>query len=478
MSNCLNRNSVGVVFGLSSDFNEFVRPKFEVSGATKINCSITDITIGDTGVYSVSNETEIPLNIIFNGDNSSFFNENQSKFRYSIHRYNPNINGFNRVPIYNSEQFDWSQISGTTTINTTVPINELNVDGEYIIKGNFTNTFSTEFMSYLNTTYDTSLFVSGDEYGYYQDDRDYYFIVISKPEKPTLGVGTNTPITINTLRSVSYDLVNNQTQIQVPESQNGYIVSLNGLVLAEYFDYTVTTITTGPVTTHIIELVSSGVLGDILTISYISTGGNNTLITKTISVDTKIPSGPQGSQGINDYYLNLTTGKYEIYVDSDPLTQNDIIVTINGVVLANNIDYYQSSSNPKRIILEGTIVEGDIINVYYNSFTNIVDEILTERPTFAWSVETPFLVNNGSFTLEISPDINFNIITNSDTIPYVVGQNSYFLPVNINANYNDILYYRVRNDKNYETLCGQILTLTTYSDTTKIKLKTNSVNRY
>jgi hypothetical protein len=478
MSNCLNRNSVGIVFGLSSDFNEFVRPKFEVSGATKINCDISGITTGDTGVYSVSDETEIPLEFIFNDDNSSFFNENKSKFKYSIHRYNPDINGFNRVPIYNSEEFGWSEISGTTTINTTIPINELNVDGEYIIKGNFTNTFSTEFMSHLNTTYDTSLFISGDEYGYYQDDRDYYFIVVYKPEKPSLGVGTNAPITINTLRSVSYDLVNNQTQIQVPESQNGYIVALNGLVLAEYFDYTISTLTNESVTTNIIELVSPGVLGDILTISYISTGGNNTLITKTISVDTKIPSGPQGSQGISDYYLNLTTDKYEIYVDSDPLTQNDIIVTINGAVIANNIDYYQSSSNPKRIILEGDIVEGDIINVYYNSFTNLVDDILTDTPTFAWSVETPFLVSNGSFTLEISSDINFSVIINSDTIPYIVGQNSYFLPVNLNASYNDALYYRVRNDKNYETLCGQTLTSTTYSDVTKIKLKTNSINRY
>lgn len=478
MSNCLNRNSVGMVFSLSSDLNEFVRPKFVVSGATKIDCSITGITSGDTGVYLVSDETEIPLEFIFNGDNSSFVNENQSKFRYSIHRYNPNINGFNRVPIYNSDEITWSEISATTSFNTSVPINELNIDGEYIIKGNYINRFSTEFMSYLNTTYDTSLFISGDEYGYYQDDRDYYFIVVSKPEKPTLGVGTNAPITINTLRSVSYDLVNNQTQIQVPESQSGYIVALNGLVLAEYFDYTVSTITNGSVTTYLIELVSPGVLGDILTISYISTGGNNTLITKTINVDTKIPSGPQGGQGINDYYLNSTTGKYEIYIDSDPLTQNDIIVTINGAVLANNIDYYQSSSNPKRIILEGDIIEGDIINVYYNSFTNIVDEILTDTPIFAWSVETPFLVNNGSFTLEIASDINFNNIINLDTIPYVIGQNSYFLPVNINASYNDVLYYRVRNDKNYETLCGQILTSTTYSDTTKIKLKTNSVNRY
>jgi hypothetical protein len=175
---------------------------------------------------------------------------------------------------------------------------------------------------------------------------------------------------------------------------------------------------------------------------------------------------------------NTTTGKYEIYIDSDPLTQNDIIVTINGAVLANNIDYYQSSSNSKRIILEGDIIVGDIINIYYNSFTNIVDEILTDSPTFAWSVETPFLVNNGSFTLEISSDINFSTIINSDTIPYIVGQNSYFLPVNVNAKYNDILYYRVRNDKNYKTLCGQNLTISTYSDTTKIKLKTNSVNRY
>ena len=478
MNNCLNRNSVGSVFKLSSDINEFIRPHFDVSGATKIDCSLTGLTEGDAGVYLINNEDEIFFDFIFNTNNTSFVDKNESKFSFAIHKYNPIISGFNRLARYNSETFDWGDFSATTIINTSVQISDLDFDGEYIIKGNFLNKYSTEFMSLLQKTYNTSNFISGDEFGYYKSDRDYYFILIKKPEKPTLDIGGNTPVTVNSIRSASYDLIDGQFDIQVPETQSGYIVTLNGLVLSEYLDYNVTNITNNSVTVSLITLVSPGKFGDILTVSYIASGGNNTLITKIIDVNTPVPSGPQNSEDSNEYYLNTTTNKYEIFLDSDPLSQNDIILAINGAVLANDIDYYQSSSNPKRIILEGNILIGDIITVYYNSFTNIVGEILTDNPIFAWSIETAPLINNGNFTLEISTDNSFTNIINSDSIPYIVGQNSYFLPVKVNANYNDLLYYRVRNDKNYETICGQIITSSTYSDTTKIKLKVNSGNRY
>jgi hypothetical protein len=70
-------------------------------------------------------------------------------------------------------------------------------------------------------------------------------------------------------------------------------------------------------------------------------------------------------------YYNTTTGKYEIYTDTTPLEGNSVM--LNGVTLANGGDYYQSISNPKRIILEGDLLIEDIITiVYYPTTTSLM----------------------------------------------------------------------------------------------------------
>lgn len=478
MSNCSNRNTITSVINFSSDIQEFIRPTFEVSGATKIDCDITGLTSGSTGVYLITNESEIDFDFIFNGDNSSFVNKTESKFNFTIHRFNNDTNEFNRLPIFKSDNFEWVDFSSTTILNTTIPIDSLNIDGEYIIKGNFLNKYTTEFMYLLNNSYDTSLFINGDSFGIYSSDRDYYFVVISKPEQPLLGLGKNPPITVNSIVTTSFDLVSGQNQVEIPDSVSDYIVTLNGLVLSEGFDYNISQLNNNSVVTNIITLSSPGKSGDILNVIFIKSGGNNELITKIYDITNPAPSGPTNTQGSDDYFFNTDTNKYELYIDSDPISSSDIVVTINGAVLANNIDYYQSSSNPKRIILEGSIIPGDIIIVYYNSFTNVVGNILTQTPTFAWTITTPPTINNGYFELEVANDDNFTSIVNTGTINYVVGQNAYFLPLSLNANYNDVLYYRVKNIKNYETICGDIIESLTYSDVRKIKVKVNNINNY
>jgi hypothetical protein len=52
---------------------------------------------------------------------------------------------------------------------------------------------------------------------------------------------------------------------------------------------------------------------------------------------------------------------------------------LNGVTLANGGDYYQSISNPKRIILEGDLLIEDIITIVYYPTTTVIG-LITSNP--------------------------------------------------------------------------------------------------
>jgi hypothetical protein len=73
---------------------------------------------------------------------------------------------------------------------------------------------------------------------------------------------------------------------------------------------------------------------------------------------------------------------------------------LNGVTLANGGDYYQSISNPKRIILEGDLLIEDIITIVYYP-TTTVNGLITSNPIVSWRIaNSPELVN-GNFILEV-----------------------------------------------------------------------------
>ncbi len=477
---CSNKNTIRNTYSTSSDMYVFNRPFFDVSGATKIDCTSppnSGLTSGDTGVYIISNETGITFNFIFTANTESFIDANESEFTYDIHRFNKNINGFNQVPIYSSEVIPWSSFSATSATTQTLPISAITLDSDYIIKGQFTNSYATEFGKLLNLTYNTSLYNSGDLYGLYKSDRDFYFVAVSEADKPQPSNGINGELTFNVFTVTSFELERGQTNIPINESLFDYVVALNGLVLAEDYDYIITGVT-GVVQSTVIQLVSPAEVGDLLTVTYISAGGINKIYSQTYDITTPIISGATNGEGSNDVYYNTTTGKYEIFLDYEPISQNDILISLNGAVLANNIDYYQSTSNSKRIIFEGVILIGDIINAYYNTITNLVGTIVTPQPTFEWAITTIPTNNDGTFTVEVSTGQSFTNISVSGSVEYVSGETGYNLILPLSGNYGDELYYRIKNEKRYYTLCNSLIKSINYSDTIPIILGVNSTNNY
>jgi hypothetical protein len=478
---CPERNKTTPSVNMSSDIYVFNRPFYDVSGATKIDCTLppnSGLTSGDTAVYIISSQTGITFDFIFTANTQSFTDLNQSKFNYGVYKYNFNTSSFNREPVYNSDIIEWSTFSATSVTTQRIPINEILLDGDYIIKGNFNNKVSTEFGLLLNQTYNTELYIDSDEYGIYQSDRDFYFVAIQEAETPQINQGVNSVSPIGSFVVDSFELQKGQTNITISNELETLLVSLNGVVLAENYDYIITTITGPSIDTKVIQLFSPAVIDDILTITYISEGFTNDIITKVIDITTPIISGSTNNQGLNSVYYNTRENKYELYVDTTPLSQNDILVTVNGAVLANNIDYYQSISNPKRIILNGSLFIDDIVNIYYNGFTNLVGEITTPTPSISWSINQAPVNTDGIFVVEVSSATTFTSLVFSGTVKYILGQFNYGLTIPITGNYGDELYYRVKNEKQYKTLCGSVVKSEKYSEIIPIKIGISSLNNY
>jgi hypothetical protein len=431
------------------------------------------------GVYIVDDNTDsIDLDIIFTSNTESFTNGSESRFRYTIHKFNEDTNSFNNTPIIESDIIEWSDISGTSATTETLLIDDLDIDGEYIIKGNFINKFCTKFSNKLNQTYDTYNYQIVGDYGLYQEGRDFYFIVFKEADIPILDNEIPLDDLLQTLRVTSFILDDNQNLVLVPLASSEYIVSLNGDIITEDIDYDISEIITGDVTTYLVNLFNPVFSGDVLTVVYINSPSNYSLQYQSIDIQSTIVSGSTNNQDSNVVYFNTDTNKYEVYLDSDPLSGNDIIVSINGVLLANKIDHYKSITNDRRIILEGNLIVGDIINIYYNSTNVFVGNIMTPTPIFSWVIETSPNNNNGLFTVEISDTDDFINILFQGSIPYEQGVTAYSLPITLSGSLGDELYYRIKNEKKYTTLCGNDIYNINYSEVVRIIIGVNSINSY
>jgi hypothetical protein len=478
---CPERNRTTPSVNMSSDIYVFNRPFYNLSGGTKIDCTLppnSGLTSGDTGVYIISGQTGITVDFIFTANTQSFTDLNQSKFKYSVYKYNSNIGAFNKEPLYTSDIIEWSSFSATSATTQSIPISGISLDGDYIVKGNFTNEVSTEFGKLLNLSYNTESSIIGDEYGIYQPDRDFYFVALKEAEIPQPGQGVNAVTTPGAFMVSSFELQKGQTTVTIQNTFNSYLVALNGVVLAENFDYTISVITGGTTTISVLQLVSPAILYDMLTITYISDGVDNEIINKVIDITSPIVSGATDGEGSNSVYYNTTTNRYEIYTDTTPVLEDDILVTVNGAVLASNIDYYQSTSNPKRIILTGTLFIDDIINIYYNGYTNLVGDITTPTPSISWSIADAPINSDGIFVVEVSSASTFTTISTSGTVKYVAGQTTYNLIIPISGNYGDEFYYRIKNEKQYNTLCNSVVKSIKYSEVIPIKIGISSTNNY
>jgi hypothetical protein len=248
--------------------------------------------------------------------------------------------------------------------------------------------------------------------------------------------------------------------------------------MAVGLDYTISATTISAVTTTSITFLAPILTGDVITFAYVSTGASARFKNDVIHVTGAIVSGATGGEGFNNPYFNTTESKYEVYTSLIPVNPSELYVTINGVTIANNIDYYQSITNPNRIILNGDIYVGDVINLYYLSFAEVNDNIWYNPQSILWTISRPPQEVNGLFTVEVSPNKSFSVITQTATTNYVVGKIDYEVGISFSGTVGDTYYYRVKNEKNYQNMCGDIISSEAYSEMVPIIVRVNSINSY
>lgn len=457
------RNKDILNVNMSSDICVFNQPLFDVSGATKIDCT------GVTASYIISSATTIDLEFIFTANTNSF-SANNTTFKYEIYKLDSTISAFTQTPVYSSPIINYSAISGTNSVAQYVPVTNLALDGDYLVKGYFDFDMCTDFGKRLGKRIDTSNYRNGDNYGLYNSELDYYFMAMLAAEKPIfMASASNTPPAGKLFQQVILPEPKT-TVFAVNYGVSGtFIVTLNGLVLAKDYDYTVS----GNLVTLSAETVSE----DIVTIIYTTSGGYN-FIAENIDVNTAITSGTTGNEGSNLVYFNTTTNKFEVYTQATPQDGGSVIIMINGAVLANGVDYYQSTSNSKRFILEGDIMVGDMITIAYFPNVTVINGLLANNPMVTWLVNKTPQTTSGQFTLEVSTGTSFTTIYTSTTVDYVVNQKYYSASFVVSGSIGSQYYYRVKNDKNYTTICGQIVTDTIYSDIIPIVVQSNAINSY
>ena len=263
------------------------------------------------------------------------------------------------------------------------------------------------------------------------------------------------------------------------------LVALNGNILAKNMEYVVVQTTTGSTSASTIfspyiELLFEPLGGQILTYAYVKDGEVNDLLADFYTVEGSIKSGATGTQLESDrVFYNTTKGKYEYYITS--VSVSDVILSVNGSMLATNIEYFQSFSNSRRIILEKPLNEGDIIGAFYVPTNAINGQIDTNAPEISWSIDTAPLTTSGKFTVQFTDvdDIYFENVQYSEVVDYVIGQKSYSKLVTLtNAVAGDIFIYRVVNQKFYTPIIGNIIYSVKYSFTTEVEVLNNSGDNY
>ena len=87
----------------------------------------------------------------------------------------------------------------------------------------------------------------------------------------------------------------------------------------------------------------------------------------------------------------------------------------------------------------------------------------------------------GVFTVEVTDvdDKHFENIQYIATTPYIIGEDSYSVEMDFSdAVAGTKLIYRVKNQKFYTPIVGEIITSIAYSDTVPIEIVTNKGNIY
>ena len=464
----------------SSSYGVVNLPSFSVSSATR---TFTGLTTGSTGV-NFEDGTSFTLPIAFTGNQSSI-SANTIDFKFKLFKYDSAVSGFSTTPAYSSDEFSYSSHTSSYTITSGITKSSLNTglfDGEYLVKGFYEYDPAHPISKELKLRHDNYNIITGTSLNIYQPSNDWYMIMLQSVQKPVFNnVGSTTlDDLLGSIKTVRHTVgFNGQTAFTISDSYLGNpIVVVNGITLTSSLDYNITTVGANKQVGFTVTLLTT----DVVTITYILDGSVSNVLTNEYQVAGVIVSGHTGDQGTNKVYYNTTESKYEYYLDSIP-PSNAFVLLLNGINLTQNIDFYQSSSNKKRIIFNsGSIQTGDIISVFYEQGTGIDSEITTNTPTFTWSVpkETTTTASTFSIQMALYADKTFSDVKFSEIVNHSVGAKDYSTTIGplTGLTYGDKVLCRIINNKKYTTISGSVLSMTAISETVTTKIATNSINTY
>jgi len=480
------------------------------SGCTGTCTSNCNIICNDTfpyidntsqGVYVVDRNvtTALPITFKFTG-NTNVFSANNTTFKYEIYNFNSALGLFTIPPVYKSDVIKYSSFSGTNILYQSIPLTSLSgltADGDYLIKGYYEADACTDFLKRLGKKIDTVVYKQGPVYQLYDSALDYYFVSVAKADKPLFTQTQQNDTSfydalplyqqvIIVDDSLGFSVTSDQPSPPIVATGNTYersgstitlvneylgdiIVTLNGSALAKDVDYTLS----GVVLTFLGAIVN----GDIITIIY-TRAISLSIVSNVIELNTPIVSGATGTQGNNKYFYNTTTGKYEIFTNNEPIDNSRIIVILNGVTLANDIDYYQSTSNKSRIILEGTLRIDDVVLIIYYPKANIINGINQTNNYIGWYINNPPQANNGEFELQYSTNSAFSTYYSNPIVPYQINLTNYSSILQLSGSVGTQWFYRVKNTKNYRSICGDVIQSIAYSEIVPVIIQTNAINAY
>ena len=365
---------------------------------------------------------------------------------------------------------DFSGESGTTL---TIPLNRIN-EGEFLIKGYYDYPIKTLIQHQLGIRRNTvNTYKIGSEYNIYNPETDWYFLNIFKADKPffvnTDVVDTNQ---IANLTVSSRITTSGQTRFSY-ESLSDPIVTYNGIQLAKGLEYSSNTETAG---VSYVEFYEPTLPNRLVTLAFVREGQPNNLKVDTYVVTSPIVSGETNQQTDDDkLYYNTTKETFEYYLPVRP--QGDVGLSINGELLSHNIEYLQSSSDLRRMIILVEVKPKDIIQAFYSPVTGLFGPLQTNTPTLSWTITNrPIIGQSGVFTVEVTDedDKSFENIKYISTTPYIIGENSYSVEMDFSeATAGTKLIYRVKNQKFYTPIVGEIITSIAYSDTIPIEIVSN-----
>lgn len=304
----------------------------------------------------------------------------------------------------------------------------------------------------------------------FQEETDYYFMTIVDPPTPTLnppGIEAIYPYRLITDNLYVNGISGPRGSQSINGSLNYFILNypvLNGTLLLILNGVQLTA--TGPSGIGDYKLLNVGVYGnppiielyneilptDWLVATYIndipqpSTSDYGIYFMDTIKVDgftTTTTPTPRvaGDQTLN---YNPTTGNYEFFTSLPIDSTYAITMSINGVNLLENTQYYASTTSDYRIIFDknNTVINvGDVISILTvstNRGSNDYGSLDINQFTVQWSVPPNFTNDTvtGRFIVQAFNDDTDNL-TNQEITPFVPTVANYSvtftsLPLNVN----------------------------------------------